>query len=108
MMKVSAWFGSNTYGVRVGRKNREQFFGNDWTKLEVELDGSFHSFRLTDGFWKKCPEFRDRRENPVIQEWLRQHKSINSVPGQKPPWIRHHPPRMFLVPLGGKQFRLVR
>ena len=69
-MEVSTWFGSGIYGVRVGAMNREQYFDRTWSTIEVEMDDEFHRFSLTRGFWKKCPEFRDRGQ-PVIREWLR-------------------------------------
>lgn len=96
-MDVSIWFGSNTYGIRVGAANRDRYFERDWTEIEVEMDGTFHSFCLTKGFWNKCPEFRDRG-HPVIKQWLRQHKTTD--------WPRGNPPRMSLFPIGSNQFRL--
>jgi hypothetical protein len=97
-MEVSTWFGSKTYGVRIGAANRDRYFVRTWSEIEVELDGQVHTFSLTNGFWHKCPEFRDRGE-PVIKKWLQRNRSLE--------WPRGHPPRMSLIPLGGNRFRLL-
>ena len=97
-MEVSTWFGSGTYGVRIGASNRDRYFDQDWSEIQVDMGDHVHHFTLTDGFWRKCPEFRDRGR-PVIREWLLRHKSID--------WPRGSPPRMTLVPLGGNRFRLL-
>jgi hypothetical protein len=99
LMQASAWNdGGNTYGIRVGFPNRSAYFDPTWTEVEVEIDHARHTFALTGGFWKHCPEFRDRG-TPVIREWLRRNYSLE--------WSRGNPPRFELVPLGGNQFRLV-
>lgn len=95
-MLASAWNnGEGTYGIRVGSRNREKFFDKSWPEIEVEIDGIFHRFALTDGFWHRCPEFR----NPVIREWLRRNRSLE--------WPKGHPPTVDLIPLGGNRFRLM-
>ncbi|VTS03695.1 Uncharacterized protein OS=Nostoc sp. (strain ATCC 29411 / PCC 7524) GN=Nos7524_2975 PE=4 SV=1 [Gemmata massiliana] len=100
-MRASAWRGgstnNSTYGIRVGRPNRDEFFSSNWDKIEVEIDGAFHSFALTGGFWRKCPEFRDRGE-PILREWLRRNHTLD--------WQKGTPPTVELVPLGGNRFRL--
>ena len=58
-MKATGWKGE-TLGVRVGVKNRQQYFSKDWTTVQIELDGQVGSFRLTSGFWKDCPEIRGK------------------------------------------------
>jgi hypothetical protein len=97
-MEVSTWFGSKPYGVRIGAANRDRYFVRTWSEIEVELDGQIHTFLLTEGFWNKCPEFRDPGKS-AIKDWLQRHKTI-----ERP---RGHPPRMSLIPLGGNKFRLV-
>lgn len=98
-MEVSAWSnGSGTFGVRVGIANRREHFEEDWTRIVVEIDGEDHEFPLTGGFWRDCPEFRDRG-TPVMKKWLQQNRSID--------WERGKPPRMELIPLGANRFRLV-
>ncbi|HST63312.1 MAG TPA: hypothetical protein VLK84_31670 [Longimicrobium sp.] len=94
-MIANAWSnGGNTYGIRVGPKNRDAFFDQSWTEIEVEIEGEFHRIPITGGFWNQCPEFR----SPVIREWLGRH-GIRDWPMRKPPHVE-------LVPLGGNQFRL--
>lgn len=98
-MEASAWRGGgSTYGIRVGQANRDRFFDPVWKTIQVEMDGSVHEFALTDGFWRKCPEFRDRGK-PSIREWLQRYKTTN--------WRKGEPPRVQLIPLGNNRFRLV-
>lgn len=98
-MEASAWSGGNgVFGVRVGARNRHRYFDPSWTSIVVELDGHPHSFLLTSGFWRHCPEFRDSGAH-VIREWLEYHHAID--------WPRGRPPRLELVPLGGGRFRLL-
>lgn len=98
-MDAKAWNnGEGTYGIRVGFRNRDQFFNPDWTEIKVEVDGAVHTFPITRGFWNRCPEFRDSG-SPVIREWLRRHHSL--------PWPKRHPPRFELIPVGDNRFRLV-
>ena len=98
-MEVGAWHGgSGTYGIRIGAPNRREHFDPAWKKVEIEMDGVSHEFGLTPGFWKDCPEIRDRGE-PRLRRWLERHRSV--------PWPKGNPPRMELVPLGRGRFRLV-
>ena len=97
-MEAAAWKNRYTYGIRVGPKNRERFFDRSWDHIEVEMDGQIHRFPITDSFWRKCPEFRDRG-TPQIRDWLRGHFRL--------PWPKGEPPHMELVPLGGNRFRAV-
>ncbi len=98
-MRTSAWNnGKNTYGIRVGKANRGKYFDPDWKFIEVEIDGRFHRFELTAGFWKDCPEFRDRGK-PIIRKWLQRNRSLK--------WPSRQPPKVELVPLGNGKFRLL-
>ncbi len=98
-MQATAWHsGGNTYGIRVGKPNRDEYFDPKWKAIEVEIEGSFHRFELTNGFWRQCPEFRDRG-NPIIREWLQRHQLLK--------WPRGQPPKLQLFPLGPGKFRLL-
>lgn len=99
-MIVTAWCnGISTYGIRVGIPNRRQYFEeNRWTEIQVEMDGIINIFSLTDGFWKECPEFRDKRK-PLIKNWLKKYKTLK--------WPKGVPPKMELIQLEGNQFKLV-
>jgi hypothetical protein len=105
-MIVSAWWGGNrtnpTYGIRVGHNNRDNFFNPAWAHIKVEIDGELHTFRLTPGFWRHCPEFRDPDENGVrvIRNWLQHNFQI--------PWEPNHPPHFVLEIVGEGRFRLAR
>jgi hypothetical protein len=97
-MRVTAWSnGKGVYGIRVGAKNRIAFFDASWEEIEVEIEGEVRRFRLTDGFWRDCPEFRDRG-SPTIREWLRRHRTIS--------WPKGRPPQIELIPLADNRFRL--
>ena len=97
-MQATAWNdGKSTYGIRVGFPNRAAFFDSGWIEIEVEIDGEMHRFGLTSGFWRGCPEFRDRG-GPRIREWLRRNGLLG--------WPKGRPPRVQLIPLGGNRFRL--
>lgn len=96
-MKATTWHGSGIYGIRVGYANRDTYFDTSWSEVEVEIDGQFHTFRLTKGFWNKCPEIRDRG-TPIFKQWLQKHKTLK--------WPYRQPPAMQLLPLEGKKFRL--
>lgn len=97
-MDVTAWRSATTYGIRVGAANRSRHFDRGWDEIEVTLDDGPHRFALTPGFWRHCPEFRDRGQ-AVIRAWLQRHKDL--------PWPHGHPPRMQLTALGGNRFRLL-
>jgi hypothetical protein len=97
-MRVKGWSnGQGTYGVRVGFPNRRAFFDEEWTQIEVEIEGEVHQFALSGGFWRRCPEFRDRGA-PVLREWMQRHYTLN--------WPKRAPPSFELIPLGGNRFRL--
>ena len=97
-MEATAWCnGQQTYGIRVGSRNRSMYFDESWTTIAVELDGAFHEFQLTDGFWRKYPEFRDCAG--LIRDWLERHKMLD--------WPTRKPPKVQLVPIGSRRFRLI-
>ena len=99
-MRAKAWSnGKGVYGIRVGTQNRTEFFDKSWREIEVEIEGEVRRFRLTGGFWRDCPEFRDRGA-PVIREWLRQYRTLE--------WPEREPPEVELIALGGNRFQLVR
>jgi hypothetical protein len=96
---VSAWNGGgDTYGIYIGVPNRNRYFKHHWPSVIIEIDGQPHTFALTAGFWRHCPEIRDRGQ-PFIRDWLRRHRSLN--------WPRGRPPTMELVAVSDRRFRLV-
>lgn len=98
-MEATAWNdGKRAYGIRVGLPNRRHFFNSDWSSIEIEIGGMMHTFALTGGFWRQCPEVRDRGE-PVIRDWLNRHHTLD--------WPKGDPPRFELEPLGENRFRLM-
>lgn len=104
-MQATAWKNTASeveggiYGIRVGLVNRREHFPDEtWEEVELRIDGRFHTFRLLDGFWRKCPEIRDD-DAETIRNWLRRHHSLTWEPG--------NPPHVRLMPLGGRQFELL-
>ena len=101
-MVVSAWYGgyktSPTFGIQVGAINRETYFNHAWCEIVVEIDAKPYFFKLTPGFWRKCPEFRDCGQ-PVIKNWLQRNKTLQ--------WPKGCPPQAKLLPLGENKFRLL-
>jgi hypothetical protein len=94
-MKVTAWSsGSGTFGIRVGKPNRDLHFRREWSSIEVQIDGKPHGIALTGGFWRNCPEFR----SVIIRDWLATKGLLE--------WERGQPPELELSPLGGNRFRL--
>lgn len=100
-MDATIWAGTGKrqFGIRVGYKNRNACFERSWTYIVVEIDGERCHFKLTDGFWHDCPEFRDGREGH-IRAWLTKHGLLD--------WPKGQPPRVVLEELGGYFFRLLK
>jgi len=98
-MKVSAWFGSGSYGVRVGIENRDRYFKSSWESIIVAIDKEEHTFKLANGFWNHCPEFRESKNSPIIKNWLLKYKTID--------WPKYQTPQMELVPIGERSFQLL-
>ncbi|MDR2553386.1 MAG: hypothetical protein LBD31_09520 [Treponema sp.] len=94
-MTVTAWSnGGGGYGIRAGKHNRDAFFNPSWKRIEVEIDGVLHTFKLTPGFWNDCPEFR----GSVIKEWLQRNHAVS--------WVKGKPPKFNLEAAGERRFHL--
>jgi hypothetical protein len=94
-MQASAWHnGSGTYGISIGKPNRDRYFDRSWKAIQVEIDGEVHDLPLSRGFWVDCPEVR----SSVIKDWLRRNGRLS--------WPTRDPPRFELTPLGANRFRL--
>jgi hypothetical protein len=98
-MQVSGWRNGaskhSTYGIRVGKPNREAYFDPSWSTIQVDIEGTWHEFELTNGFWNDCPEFRGR----AIRQWLERNHLLS--------WSRQKPPRAHLLPVDSNRFRLI-
>ena len=103
-MQVTAWRNGRfsnprtVYGIRVGASNRAEYFAPPLERIVVKMDGAAHTFRLTDGFWQKCPEFRDAGGTAVIRCWLEKHHTTD--------WARGRPPQFELHLLGTGRYLL--
>lgn len=97
-MIASAWSnGGNTYGIRVGKHQRDAHFDATQPLVTVEVGGYVHEFRLSRSFWKDCPEIRDTGD-PVLRRWL-EHQGLLG-------WPPYSPPKVKLRVLSRNHFRL--
>lgn len=92
-MRVTSWRGG-TLGIRVGKANANKFFDRRRPMAEVEMDGKWVRFSLSETFWTTCPEIR----GASICQWLRA-RALDT-------WMHGHPPEVELRPLGENCFRL--
>ncbi|MDE1206837.1 hypothetical protein [Tenacibaculum larymnensis] len=99
-LTVSAWNDDkhnqrgNGYGIRVGVKGRD-FFEEKISEINLSIENSsFFKVKITSGFWKDCPEFRDKR----IGKWLIENNFTF--------WKKGMPPKFYLTVLGNNQFLL--
>jgi len=98
-MDATVWARSQKkqLGIRVGSANRARYFSITWNHILVEMDGELRQFKITDGFWNCCPEFRDGHE-AHLKTWLKQHGLID--------WPKGKPPHVLLEPVEDNRFRL--
>lgn len=69
-MKATVWNnGSLGWGIRVSKKNRQQYFSKDQDIISVRIDGINYAFELTPSFWRNCCEFRGKS----IKNWVEKH-----------------------------------
>ena len=101
-IKVSAWndgkhnLKGNGYGISVGKKGRK-FFKKDITSINLSIENSyFIQVKITNGFWNKCTEFRDKR----IGEWM--------ITNNLAPWKNRKNPKFNLTVLENNKFHLER
>lgn len=82
-----------TYGLRFG-KLRETLIEGTPKTINLQLEGK-ESFtvKLTDGFWKDCPEVRHPEIGPWMNAW-----------GVKVPWPKGNPPAFYVEKLGLNRF----
>jgi hypothetical protein len=99
-LKLSSWndgkqnLNGNGYGIRVGKKGRE-FFNENISEIKLSIENSeFIKVKLSSGFWKNCPEFRDKR----IGEWL--------ISNNLAPWEKGKTPKFNLTILDNNEFNL--
>lgn len=95
-MEVKTWQGG-TYGIRVGKKNANDYFNKSWDCIEVKISGKFYPFQLSKTFWTTCPEFR----GIPLPQWFRQKKLDDWKVKNLPPYC------LELLPIGNNRFELV-
>ncbi|SFD45575.1 hypothetical protein SAMN04489722_1102 [Algibacter lectus] len=99
-LKVSSWNdgkqnpNGNGYGIRVGVKGRE-YFEKNITKINLSIENSdFFEVKITNGFWRNCTEFRDKR----IGEWM--------IMNNLAPWKKGENHKFNLTVLPNNKFHL--
>jgi hypothetical protein len=99
-LKVGCWNdgkhnpSGNGYGIRVGVKGRE-YFEKNILKINLSIENSeFFEVKITEGFWRNCTEFRDKR----IGEWM--------IKNNFTPWKKGEPPKFNLTVLPNNKFHL--
>jgi hypothetical protein len=91
------------YRIRVLEGDRDRFFDQSWTAIDVEMDGQVYRFELEKAFWTTCPEFRDGKTGPqLIRDWLERHNVPLTWPPSSPPKVRLEP-----VPASKGRFRIL-
>jgi hypothetical protein len=95
-MQVTAWAsGGGTFGLRIGKANRDRYFERAWDRVVVEFEGKPSELQITSGFWRACPEIRGK----AVAEFFQKRGLIS--------WPKGNPPSFELVPLAEKHFRLL-
>lgn len=96
-MEVSAWSsGGPIYGIRIGKDLRDKLFDRNWETVNLFLGKSCEAVqvKITKGFWKKCPELRDK----AIKHWFEEADLLE--------WERGSPPKFKLTVVGEQCFRV--
>lgn len=76
-MVLSAWNSGTTYGLRFGVYQTLI----DGKAITLKLEGGpTIELKVTDAFWRKCPEFR----HPEIREWFKRQGLRLPWPSGKP------------------------
>jgi len=96
-MIVTAWNnGSQTYGVKIRKVDRDDFFDKKWATVKIRLpnDTSFIEVELRGSFWRNCIELR----HVAIRDWFTETGHDQ--------WKSNHPPKFQLKEIGEAQFSL--
>lgn len=100
-MIVTAWSNGSPnnrtgsgYGIRMSRRDRDQYFQQSWPTVTIELDWGAAEVNLAPSFWRRCTELR----SAAIGKWLLDHGLA--------PWPKGSPPKLRLMPVGDRRFRL--
>lgn len=85
------------YGIRVGKKDRGEYFDKSWKTVLVDIGGkeNWVEFRLRDTFWGKCSELRGK----AIGKYL--------IDIEMSDWTWGKPPALCLFPQEGNRFILI-
>ncbi len=101
MMIVTGWYSrphnnGAGYGIRVTHKDRDIHFQKEWSSVIIEIEKEDEiDVNLSKSFWRKCSELRSAQ----IGRWLFIHNLA--------PWVKYNPPRLKLMPIGDRRFRLM-
>jgi hypothetical protein len=88
------------YGIKISASDRDRHFKRSWGSISLRIEDQPDGFEVNvdkDSFWSEgCRELIHIR----IGSWLRKKKIA--------PWPKREPPKLELIPLGGRFFRLQR
>lgn len=84
-------------GIRIEKKDRDKYFDNSFHEIVLTMDLKTYNIKITDGFWKNCPELRDKAIGLFlikynIHEWIsgKTNKLILEKIDNKSFILRHH------------------
>ena len=106
-MQVAAWCnGGKYYGIRITRRDREQYFNQSMKHIDISFCGKpKERFKLTPSFWRKCIEIRGL----AIRGWFETLGYVDeeSKRPNRDKWPRGHPPKLDLIPNAKGHFDLI-
>jgi hypothetical protein len=85
------------YGIRLSRVDRDRWFRREWSRVTLHIEGRGEvEVNVTPSFWRSGTELRHR----AIGRFMIAHGLA--------PWPKGSPPRMWLMRMRGRHFRLSR
>lgn len=107
-INVTAWNGGgSTFGIVMTKYDRDaNFIQGDITVIVHLPNGTTSKTRISENssFWRKCHEFRSRKDSPEIKNWLIEKGYVKN---HKKTWKKGYPPKFTLEKIGENKFRLI-
>ena len=99
---VSGWSNGSSnnitgggYGIRISKNHRDQYFNKSWKTINIEFDDRpSATVNISKSFWHKCPELRSSE----IGKWM--------LDKGLAPWPKGKPPKLKLIIIGQRRFKL--
>ncbi|AXR00473.1 hypothetical protein [Pseudoalteromonas piscicida] len=83
------------YGINIPMKYRKEIFKRNWKSIILTLSSNTIEVKVTDGFWNKCNEVRDKR----IGLWLIENKVHI--------WKKGFPTKLSMKYMGNRDFEAI-